>query len=359
MNKINLYLFKLTNKYIFLNLFLVSIIVIFINLIEISRLLENFENKFFYFFLFSVLKLPVVLNDVIPFVIIIAISFLCRNLINNNEFIAMRNIGYSIFDIFLPIGLGVLTVGLFFLIIVNPISVSFSEHYNKLSKKEDLSLYSINIENNEMWIKNKNINNNTIYINLKNIDLKKMKAEKITILEIKEGDKKVILANKGQIDKNIFFLDQVKIYNIYNEELTEKNTYKFQINFNKENIINSITNFKSIPFYDYIKHTKTLNKFNLYSPEIGLFYFSEILKPLFIVTLAFLTIGFSGKFTRNESFFKVLFISILMGFLIFLFKEIINKLTIMLTINFVISYSIIFFVPFIVGLYQFINIEND
>ena len=48
-----------------------------------------------------------------------------------------------------------------------------------------------------------------------------------------------------------------------------------------------------------------------------------------------------------------------MGFLIFLFKEIINKLTIMLTINFVISYSIIFFVPFIVGLYQFINIEND
>ena len=32
-----------------------------------------------------------------------------------------------------------------------------------------------------------------------------MKAEKITILEIKEGDKKVILANKGQIDKNIFF----------------------------------------------------------------------------------------------------------------------------------------------------------
>ena len=65
MNKINLYLFKLTNKYIFLNLFLVSIIVIFINLIEISRLLENFENKFFYF-LFSVLKLPVVLNDVIP-----------------------------------------------------------------------------------------------------------------------------------------------------------------------------------------------------------------------------------------------------------------------------------------------------
>ena len=94
--------------------------------------------------------------------------------------------------------------------------------------------------------------------------------------------------------------------------------YKFQINFNKENIINSITNFKSIPFYDYIKHTKTLNKFNLYSPEIGLFYFSEILKPLFIVTLAFLTIGFSGKFTKNESFFKVLFISILLGFLIFI-----------------------------------------
>ena len=34
-----------------------------------------------------------------------------------------------------------------------------------------------------------------------------------------------------------------------------------------------------------ISHSKTLSKFNLYSSEIGLYYLSEILKPVFICIL--------------------------------------------------------------------------
>ena len=78
-----------------------------------------------------------------------------------------------------------------------------------------------------------------------------------------------------------------------------------KINFNKENILNSISEYKLIPFYKYIKHTQTLNKFNLYSKEIGLYYLSEVLKPIFIVVLAFVIIGLTSKFQRNENFFKV------------------------------------------------------
>ena len=97
----------------------------------------------------------------------------------------------------------------------------------------------------------------------------------------------------------------------------------------------------------------------MYSPEIGLFYLSEVLKPLFLVMLSFVIIGISGKFKRNENFFKTLFISILIGFSIFLFKEIITKFTVSLSINFFISYLIIFLFPFFIGLYLVIRIEND
>ena len=55
------------------------------------------------------------MNEIIPFVIIISMSFLFRSLINNNELISMRNIGYSIFDIFLPVSISVFTIGIFFL----------------------------------------------------------------------------------------------------------------------------------------------------------------------------------------------------------------------------------------------------
>ena len=108
-----------------------------------------------------------------------------------------------------------------------------------------------------------------------------------------------------------------------------------------------------------MNHIKTLYKFNLYSPEIGLYYLTEILKPIFIVALSFVIFGFTCKFQRNENFFKVLFVSISIGFIIFLLKEIMIKLTITLSINFFISYLIILLIPFFIGLYQVVKIENE
>ena len=142
-------------------------------------------------------------------------------------------------------------------------------------------------------------------------------------------------------------------------KFTEVQKFNLNFNFSKENILNSIVNFKNVPFYDYLNHTTILKKFNLYSSEIGLYYLSEILKPLFLVMLAFVVLGFSGKFKRNENFFKILFIAILIGFLIFFLRELIFKLTLSLDINFFFSYSIIFLLPFLVGLYKVVQIEND
>ena len=67
----------------------------------------------------------------------------------------------------------------------------------------------------------------------------------------------------------------------------------------------------------------------------------------------------TSKFQRNENFFKVLFIAIAVGFLIFLFKEVITKITITLSLNFILSYFIIFLIPLLIGLYQVIRIENE
>ena len=186
-----------------------------------------------------------------------------------------------------------------------------------------------------------------------------MTARNIKILLINEQSNTFILAQNGEFRENIFSLTNVKYYNFLDENFNNLESLELQINFNKENILNSISEYKLIPFYKYAKHTQTLNKFNLYSKEIGLYYLSEVLKPIFIVVLAFVIIGFTSKFQRNENFFKVLFISISIGFLIFLMKEIISKLTISLSMNIYVSYFVILLIPFFIGLYQVIKIENE
>ena len=114
MGKINLYLFSLTNKYIFINFIIISILILFVNFIELSRILPQDKKSLFNFLYLSFLKFPSILNEIIPFVAIISIAFLTRNLVNNNELISMRNIGYSIFDIFTPIALSIFLIGVFF-----------------------------------------------------------------------------------------------------------------------------------------------------------------------------------------------------------------------------------------------------
>ena len=359
MNRINLYLFFLTNKYLIVNFIIISLFILFINLLELSRVLPEDSKSLFNYLYLSFLKYPSILNEIIPFVTIISISFLIRNLINNNELVSMRNLGYSIFDIFLPIAISVFITGLIFLILINPISAMMANKYDLKIDKRDLNLHSIKISNNEMWIKNEIDNQSSSFINIKNIDLKDMNARDIKILLISDQSNKFILAASGEFRENFFSLKNVKYYNFLDESYENLENLEFEINFNKENLLNSISKYKLIPFYKYINHSQTLSKFNLYSEEIGLYYLSEVLKPIFIVVLAFVIVGFTSKFQRNENFFKVLFIATSIGFLIFLLKEIISKLTISLSMNIYLSCLVIFLIPFFIGLYQVIKIENE
>ena len=359
MKKINFYLFALATKYILINILIIGILVLFLNLLEISRILEKENTTLGFFLLLSLLKLPTIISEIIPFVVILSIAFLFKNLITNNELISIRNMGFSILDIFKPIAIAIFLFGLFILLFINPLAAKFENNFNNLTSKKYPNMYSIKFINEGMWIKNISDDNNKNYINISKINLDNMNAEEIKILNINNKFNKIIIAEKGEIIDKIFKLQNVSILNINNDKFEKVEFYNLILNFDKSNIIESILNFKFIPFYKYKKHVNNLKKFNLHSSEVSLYYLSEILKPIFLVIIGFTVMGFSGKFKRNENFFKVLFISILIGFLIFLLKEIVTALTTTMEISFIFSYFIIFMFPLIIGLYQMIRIESD
>jgi len=359
MKKINFYLFTLASKYILINLIIIAILVLFLNLLEISRILEKENTTLGFFLLLSLLKLPTIISEIIPFVVILSIAFLFKNLITNNELISIRNMGFSILDIFKPIAIAIFLIGLFTLFFINPLAANFENNFNNLTSIKYPNMYSIKFINEGMWIKNISEDNNKNYINISKINLDNMNAEEIKILNINNKFNKIIIAEKGEIIDKIFKLQNVSILNINNDKFEKVEFYNLILNFDKSNIIDSILNFKFIPFYKYKKHVNNLKKFNLHSSEVSLYYLSEILKPIFLVIIGFTVMGFSGKFKRNENFFKVLFISILIGFLIFLLKEIVTALTTTMEISFIFSYFIIFMFPLIIGLYQMIRIESD
>ena len=56
-------------------------------------------------------------------------------------------------------------------------------------------------------------------------------------------------------------------------------------------------------------------------------------------------------------FFKILIYSILIGFIFFIFNEVLRGLTMANYISFLLAYSILIIISIVIGLYQSINIE--
>ena len=359
MLKIKSYLLKTSLKYILINQFIILSLVIFLNLIELTRVMENDNKNFFSFVYLSILKIPSIINETSPFIIIISTAFLFRYLITNNELISMRNVGFSILDIFQPITLSIFFYGLLILIIINPLTAISEIKYDKFLKNNNDDMYSINFSENSLWIKNKNFYDKIFYINIENFDIKGMNAENIKILIISSQINEFIQSKSGKIENKKFILNDVNYFDISNDIYKYENIKTINLNFSKDNLLNSIVNYKNIPYYNYITHIKTLKKFNLYSSSISLHYLSEILKPFFMILLSFVVMGFSAKYKRNENFFKVLFFSLLLGFIFYIYGELVHKFTLSFNTNFIYSYLIIFIIPFLIGLYKVIQIEND
>jgi lipopolysaccharide export LptBFGC system permease protein LptF len=271
----------------------------------------------------------------------------------------MRNMGYSIIDIYKPIALTIIIYGTLVLILLNPL-ISISENkFNEITAKKNSDIYSIKFIDNGMWIKNISNKNEKSFINIKNINLNNMEIRDIKILNISKKSNEIIIAKNGKVKDKIFDLKDVSKLNIKTNKYINLKNSRFSVNFDKSNIIDAISNYKFIPYYKYIDHIKNLKKFDLYSNEISLYYLSEIFKPLFLMIIGFVVMSFSSKFKRNENFFKVLFVAVLIGFLIFLFKEIIANYTSKIKINYIFSYLIIITLPLLIGLYQVIKIEKN
>ena len=307
-------------KYILLNIFFIGLFVLLINLLEISKMIEEKNSSIFSIIYLSLLKIPTIIIDIIPFVIVISTAFIYRYLINNNEIISLRNIGFSLLDIYKPIAAAIFFTGLLILFLLNPLSAKLENKFDKITTKDFSDQYSINIKNNKLWIKNIKNLEEKYFINISNIDLENMNAKNIKIISITKEDNYFLLSKKGKITDKQFNLNDVIILDIDNDEYERRKNLTLDLNFDKNNLINSISNYKNIPFYKYKEHLNSLKKFNLYSSKVSLFYVSTIINPFFLVIVGFTVMGFSGKFKKNESFFTVLFISILIGFILFLLK---------------------------------------
>ena len=326
-SKIYIYLYKTKIYYMIISLLILTATVQIVDFIELTQ--ENINNENFSFndiILMSFLKMPFLINEILPFVIIISTSFYFKNLIDNNELVSIRNLGLSIIDIFYPVGFAVLTLGLFALFFLNPIS-SISMNYLQEIKTLDKTSSIIKLSGDDIWIKNQ-LNNKILYINAKEMNIKKMILTDVMIIDNNNDEQKLYFAENAQIFEKYMKLNKVNEKNIKLNKNDKYNFKNIEINFVQKDILNSLQYYKYTPFYKYYEYATSMKKLNYLSTDMILYFLSEIIKPILLISICFVVTGYVAKFKRNENFFKTIFISILIGFVIFLIDKIIYSINV-------------------------------
>ena len=250
-------MFKSINRYIikeFLKNLLIVIGVIF-SIILIITLLEEFnyfkskqDLKFVQFIIFTFLKIPNLLFNLFPFIVLFTGILFYLKIYNYNEIISLRVMGYSNIQIILIPALTCFVLGYLIIFTVVPFTSSLLKYYEELKSEYDQTKNLVFVNETGIWIIDKNENDKNI-IRIEKIDKNFSSISQITIYNYDKNNNfiKRIDANEGTIKENNWQLNKVNIISANNKK-------------NKDNYLNSYdykSNIKINELRDIYKNTDT------------------------------------------------------------------------------------------------------
>ena len=207
---------------------------IILNLFEEIEYLKNSELGLSLPFLLTGLSVPNHMVNLFPFIIFFSSMWFLVSLKTKGELITYKILGYSNFSIAKTLSLTAFLIGIFILIIINPITSAMIKKYEQIKSNYSKEVeHLITINKNGLWIKERKDNNITI------INAEKFVNENIfnlTIYELDDESNKIksrIEAEKANISDNEWKLEKVNIYEsgeIDKNKFYKVDNYSFYLN---------------------------------------------------------------------------------------------------------------------------------
>ncbi|MFZ9453233.1 MAG: LptF/LptG family permease, partial [Candidatus Fonsibacter ubiquis] len=164
-------MFKSINRYIikeFLKSLLVVLCVMF-SIVLLITLLEEFnyfktkqDLKFITFIIFTFLKIPNLLFNLFPFIVLFSGIVFFLKIYHYNEVISLRVMGYSNIQIILIPALTCFVMGYLLIFLIVPFSSSMLKYYEELKSEYDQTKNLVFVNETGIWIIDKNENDKNI-----------------------------------------------------------------------------------------------------------------------------------------------------------------------------------------------------
>ena len=294
-------MFKSINRYIikeFLKSLLVVLCVMF-SIVLLITLLEEFnyfkskeDLKFIQFLIFTFLKIPNLLFNLFPFIVLFSGIVFYLKIYNYNEVISLRVMGYSNIQIILIPALTCFVMGYLLVFLIVPFTSSMLKYYEELKSEYDQTKNLVFVNETGIWIIDKNENDKNI-IRIDKIDKNFSNIKQITIYNYDKDNNfiKRIDANEGIINDTNWQLSQVNIISSNNKKNSENyfNNYNYKSNIKIIELKNIYKNTETTSLLDISKEMLILEDKGYSIVDLKIRYQKLISLPIYLLAMSILS----------------------------------------------------------------------
>ncbi len=322
-------------EYYLTKLFLKNILIIFtvfiflsffLNIFEEIKYFENKETDLYYPILLTILNIPSIIFEILPFIFLLGVMFFFINIYENEEIELLRSNGVNNMKITMTISIVSLIVGGLLIVIYYSFSANLKSIYLNIKyKHSEAGDYLAVVNEDGLWIKEKSKDGSSIFI----INAKTYKINNIENLEIIELDNNyklinTIVSKRANITKKKWILKDVKIYTDKKKTENIKN-YTYTSSFNGEIISNLYSNLNSLNIFQLIELKKNYKSIGYSATEVKL-HLNKIYSIPFYLTL---TTIIGALLMLKLNFIKSKFFLIVIGVLVSVIFYYINYFSIL------------------------------
>lgn len=279
-------------------LFMILGVIFLFEMVErIRRVAGSPEFGLLFAFQMAVARLPKTVEQVFPFVMMIAAMITFWRLGKTSEYVVMRAAGVSVWNFLLPVCVATLMVGIINVLAVNPLAAELYGMYETLEHRMDTKDQKAMIYSEKgLWIREAIAADKTMVLQAKKIQHEKegLLLRGISIIELDSSAKPLrhIEAFAGILSEGFFSLKDVKIYREGNpvEKLSDMD-YKTVLDLKK--IEDSFAEPEAISFWSLPAVISFYDKSGFAVRRHEMRFWSLFISPLFLVTMVLMAAVFA------------------------------------------------------------------
>ena len=292
------------------------------NLFEEINFFKDIDIGIYMPVLLSLLIVPSLLYKMFPFIMLLSGIWFFRKIKKSDEITAMKVSGMSNFAVILIPCMIAVTVGVFFITSINPVTSIFVKKYEMIKgnyeKDKD---YLATITENGIWIKEKNLNKNNI-IRAENLDNKDL--INITIFQFNDENTfiKRIDAESADIESQIWVLKNVTITDTEGNILSKNiSNLSYSSLYDLKKIKTLYSNLNTVSFWNIRNEIKLLEERGYSTKPMETMLQKSLSFPFFLFSMVLLSGVFTLGIQFNENNITYVVITIVSCVLVYFFNN--------------------------------------